>query len=696
MTRGLVQYPGSGCVVEFMQGNAPQMAWVLEEQNGKLRLLLPNRREMSLAANRLLPWSGPAFSGITGREEAIARLEECKKERISAELAINPLELWELAHGEVEKASAEWFAELAESDPDVNTVAAYGHALLGCKTHFRFQPPDFEVHSTETVEARITEQETNRRREELMNGGAGFFRQLWDVHQKKRERPDPGDLNEEVVLHLRRLLLQRLNDPESQEEAQLWRGLCHGLPEDPFLPLYLAQAWNLVEPHYNFWLARIDYAPGDAWSQDHADAVCKLLTKVRDGEEASPSISLPFISIDAPVTRDIDDAFHIECLPCGGWRITLALACPAVHWPFGSDLDRAVQQRASSLYLPEATHNMLPESLGTDGYSLHAAKTRPAMLVVCDVAADGTLRTCDPSCGTVRIAANLTYEQCEAVLEGKAAPDNPALAFADTLREAASVAAAHQRIRLRNGAVIIERPDIQLRLEGSGENIRIFLECDDSAPSAHQLVSELMVLANAGLAEWAVAKNIPLLHRTQDVTIPPDCTGIWTEPEDIARVARVLAPAVLEVSPRRHAGLGEKAYAPSSSPLRRYPDLINEAQILHVLNEDCPRWTNGELNALLIPLGVRLDAVAQVQRARPRYWKLLYLRQQGDIWWPAVVTDENDAYVTVNLPHEQVIVRGRRAMFGERTHRGQHVEVRLSKIRPLHNDFLLAEVREVY
>ena len=60
MVQGLVRYPGAGCVVEFMQGNAPQIAWVLEEQNGRLRLLLPNRRETALQAARILPWPGPA------------------------------------------------------------------------------------------------------------------------------------------------------------------------------------------------------------------------------------------------------------------------------------------------------------------------------------------------------------------------------------------------------------------------------------------------------------------------------------------------------------------------------------------------------------------------------------------------------------------------------------------------------------
>lgn len=66
---GLVRYPGAGCVVEFLQGNTLQTAWVMEEQGGRLRLLLPNRRETSLAANRILPWAGPQY----GAAKAVMR-----------------------------------------------------------------------------------------------------------------------------------------------------------------------------------------------------------------------------------------------------------------------------------------------------------------------------------------------------------------------------------------------------------------------------------------------------------------------------------------------------------------------------------------------------------------------------------------------------------------------------------------------
>lgn len=696
MVRGLVRFPGPGCVVEFMQGNAPQLAWVLEEQNGKLRLLLPNRRETSLQASRILPWAGPSYAGVSTRDAAVAKLEEHKIRREDAGKNVNPLELWELACGEVDKAPAEWFTELAQSDPDVDAVAACAHALLNCKSHFRFQPPDFEIYTEAVVAARLAEQEAVRRREALVDGGAAFFRQLWEAHQKKRAITAPENMEAPVLDQLRRLILIRLADPENQEEAALWRGLIRGLPEDPFMPLYLAQAWGLVEPHHNFWLDRIDYAPGDSWSRAHAAEVDALVAAARAQESAEPDAAGSFISIDAPVTRDIDDAFHIAPLSDGGWQVTLALACPAACWPFEGELDKTVRRRATSLYLPEATHNMMPDVLGTDACSLLEGRTRAAFLVTCGVDADGTLRSCEPSFGTVRLHANLTYDQCEAVLNGTAAPDNKAAPFADALRAASALAAAHQAVRLRNGAVIIDRPDIQLLLEGTGEDVRVRLEVDDAAPAAHLLVSELMVLANAGLAAWAARHNVPLLHRTQDVAIPPECCGVWTEPQDIARAARALAPALLEVTPKPHAGLGEKAYAPSSSPLRRYPDLVNEAQILHVLREGSPKWTASELNVLLADLGVRLEAAGQVQRSRPRYWKLLHIRQNADVWRPAVITDENEASVTVNLPREQLIVRARRALFSERTHRGQKVEVRLAKIRPLHNDFQLAEIREPY
>lgn len=696
MAQGLVRYPGAGCVVEFMQGNAPQIAWVLEEQSGRLRLLLPNRRETALQAARILPWPGPAYDGSHSRDAALEILERHRLKRES--FSVDALELWELAQGEMEQAPAQWFAELSMTAPDADAVAACGHALLNAKSHFKFNPPQFEIYPESTVSARLAEQETLKRREALVNQGSAFIRQLWDIYQKKSsvaaaiaaDNLDPATLE-----RLRKTILERLADPDTQEDDGLWRLMLKGLPEDPHMPLYLAQAWGLVEPHHNFLMDRAGYAPGNDWSAAFQEELGALLAQAKADENTAPTLpeTLSVISIDAPTTRDVDDACHIEARAEGGWHLTLALACPALYWPFGGALDKAVFRRATSIYLPEATHHMLPEALGIEAYSLRAGTTRPAMLIRCAIAADGTVESCQPEIGSVKLTANLCYEDCEAALNGEASPASPYLA---QLQQALALAEAHQALRVRNGAVIIERADILLKLDGCGEDIQVTLEEDAPAPKAHLLVSELMVLTNAALANWAKERDLPLLHRTQDVAMPKEFAGIWKTPLEIARVVRALAPAVLETAPRPHAGLGEPVYAPSTSPLRRYPDMINEAQIVHLLREGTPRWSREELNALLPLLSAQLDAAGQIQRSRPRYWKLLYFRQQGDkTWWPAVITDENDAFVTVNMPREQLILRARRSFFGERTHPGQEIEIRLGKIHPLQNEIQLVETREI-
>ncbi|MFQ9491129.1 MAG: RNB domain-containing ribonuclease [Bilophila wadsworthia] len=209
------------------------------------------------------------------------------------------------------------------------------------------------------------------------------------------------------------------------------------------------------------------------------------------------------------------------------------------------------------------------------------------------------MAACEPR--VMRLAAGHATS-CETLDGG-----SPASPYLEQLRQALELARAHQERRIEKGAVIIERPDITINLEGAGENITVSLDEDPLAPKAHLLVSELMVLTNAALAAWAKEHGVTLLHRTQDVAIPKEFSGIWQTPLEIARVVKALAPAVLETNPRPHAGLGEAMYAPSTSPLRRYPDMINETQIISLLRDGKPRWSKEELDTLLPLLNAHLD-----------------------------------------------------------------------------------------
>ena len=694
----LVQYPSAGCVVEYLEGNAVQIALVMEENGGKLRLLLPNRRETRLAGARLLPWAGPVLEGSPGKDACVRALEACRRKREEAADAVPVLDIWEMAQGEVPEASASWFAELAGLPADADGVAAYGRALLACKSHFRFQPPLFQVFDAETVEKRLNEQREREERENLIAGGAAFLRALLESAGRRGGQtagdavPPPAP---EVAARLRGILFTRMADPETQEDEALWRMLSKGLPDVPHLPYQLLAAWGEIPPHYNFWLDRAGYAPGDVWWHGYREEVERLLAESAAVE--LPSCDLPFVSIDSASTRDVDDAFFVEELPEGGWRLTLALACPALCWPFGGAFDKAVLRRGTSIYLPEGNCHMLPECLGTDLLSLAAGRRLPALCVRVDIRPDGTFGGCVLSLARVRLEANLPYTDCQEVLDAgdeNRAPDadNPATPFAGQLRLGRALARARQNARIADGAVVMERPAPSVTLVGEGADVRVYVAQDKPCPDTQAMIAEMMILASAAVADWGAERSLPLLHRTQDVALPREYAGVWSEPQDMARIMRALIPSSLEVQARPHAALGLARYAPMTSPLRRYSDLVNEAQLTHMLLHGTPRWTAEELQPLLTSVNVALEAAGQVQRFRPRYWKLLYFRQQGDrVWWDGVITEENDLVVSVSLPEEGLFVRGRRRLFDERACPGMAVRVRIGKVNPLYNEISIVE-----
>lgn len=695
----ITQFPGAGCIVEFLQGNEVQIAWVMEEQKGKLRLFLPNRRETNLAAARILPWAGPAYAPGQSKDrmaELLAQHRERRK-RLCAEVA--PVELWEMAQGEVASASALWLAELAYAEPDADSVAACGRALLQCKTHFHFQPPEFEIYSAATVDARMRAEEAARQREAMVCGGAEWFRSLWEARVSKKPAPNPNAAPEEPVRsRLARLLRSRITDPESTEDEALWKQVTRGLPDDPFLPLLLAAAWGLVPPHYNYWLDRADYAPGAAWEEAFCEETNAFVAAVADASRLPPPCEERFISIDSESTKDIDDAFTIAAASDGGWEVQVALACPAWFWNFESPLAKAVANRATSLYLPEGNYHMMPVALSEGAFSLFAGERRPALLAGVHVAPDGTLGAPNFRVAAVSLAQNLTYPDCDAVLESGA--ENAAAPYARELRLAWEMARSRLDYRISQGSVIIERPELDIALEGEGENVKVSIREHEAAPKSQLLVAELMILANAALAAWAVERGVPLLFRTQDVTVPKEYAGVWRSAPDIARVARSLVAASLDVRPRPHAGMGLAAYSPVTSPLRRFSDLVNEAQLLSVLASGKPRWNEAQLSELLLALSARLELVGQVQKLRPRYWKYVYLQQQAKLHgeeccWKAEVAEENDMWVNVSLPEVQLTFRGKRSLFGEKIFPGQELRVRLGKVNPLRAEAVILAVREI-
>jgi exoribonuclease-2 len=329
---------------------------------------------------------------------------------------------------------------------------------------------------------------------------------------------------------------------------------------------------------------------------------------------ALPPADSPAFSIDDAATTEIDDAFSVIFRPDGSVRVGVHIAAPALGIEAGSDLDRVAAQRLSTVYMPCGKITMLPEDL-VDRYTLAENRDCPALSLYLEVGPDYAIHGLSTQADRVRIAANLRHETLEPLFNldtiGVGGPDYPFRRELEWLWGfACHLEAARGQIEQTG------RVDYVFRVEG--ERVRITPRVRGNP--IDKVVSELMILANS---RWG---------------------GVLAERE-VAGVYRVQTQGKVRMSlkPAPHEGLGVACYAWSTSPLRRYVDLVNQRQILAAVRGERPVYAGNDtaLMAVVRDFELAYDAYAEFQRRMERYWCLRWLIQEKVAEMEAVVIREN-------------------------------------------------------
>ena len=79
-----------------------------------------------------------------------------------------------------------------------------------------------------------------------------------------------------------------------------------------------------------------------------------------------------------------------------------------------------------------------------------------------------------------------------------------------------------------------------------------------------------------------------------------------------------------------HQGLGVAQYMWSSSPLRRYVDMVNQRQIIAMLRDEEPAYPKNDpaLYATMRDFDTMYGIYGEFQRSMERYWCLRWLQQE--------------------------------------------------------------------
>ena len=350
----------------------------------------------------------------------------------------------------------------------------------------------------------------------------------------------------------------------------------------------------------------------------------------------------PF-SIDDSTTTEIDDCLSVTALPQGGWRVGIHIAAPGLALDHGGSLDLIARERMSTVYMPGEKITMLPDAV-VAGFSLDEGREVPALSIYFDLADDGETivdRLSRPE--RIRVAANLRHDQLDGVFTEASLQDASApLPFGTAMRVLWRFACARtaERERVRGKPEPRFRSDFNFYVED--DRVRIVQRRRD-AP-LDRIVAEMAILANSEWGRLLADHGVPGIYRSQ-------------------QQGRVRTTS----HPLPHQGLGVPQYIWSTSPLRRYVDLVNQRQLLAVLSgEHAPYGDNdAELFAVMSAFDARHAAYADFQLRMERYWCLRWLKQEGLSRVDAVVIRDDlvrlaDAPFYFRLGDLPILAPGRR------------------------------------
>ncbi len=376
---------------------------------------------------------------------------------------------------------------------------------------------------------------------------------------------------------------------------------------------------------------------------------------------------IPFVTIDPPGSRDLDQAVHIERRG-DGHRVHYAIADVAAWVAPGGAIDREAHARGVTVYAPDHRTPLHPPVLSEGGASLLAGQWCPAILWTLDLDGAGELVGTGVRRAVVRSRAQHTYADVPAEL-------------APLLQEVGERRLALQRAR---GGVMLDVPEQEVVEAGGGWTTRFRVpEASEDWNAQVSLLTgiaaaQLMLTGGTGILRTQPdpdPKALARLRRQATALGAP-----WPSDEPYAAFIARLDPAVGAHAAllREATGVGRGAgytafdgtppterthfalaaeYAHATAPLRRLQDrYVSECCLAAAAGTPVPDWVRTALGQLPATMAAATRRANAVERGVLDLVEALLLQgREGERFEGLVVDDDlvqlADPAVRAKVPH---------------------------------------------
>ena len=537
--------------------------------------LLTGRRTKVKGGHVFFEFESPAASEVMGAAEQMA-----------AEM--DPQFLWEVApEGEFQftTLAKEYFGEESSVVESVATLLA----LHGNPVYFhRKGRGNYRKAPAEILKAALAALEKKRLAEEQ--------KKRW-VRQMVDEKTAPKEIASQAI--------NLLVSPD--KNSNIWKALSDAASESRMTPLRLLLSLGAIASPYRWHIDSFyaQYFPkGKGFPSD-------LSLPSENGWDDLPIANVKAFSIDDSSTTEIDDATSVEHVDDQLLRIGVHIAAPGLGIERDSDIDRVARSRLSTVYAPGIKTTMLPEAWIKE-FSLDEGRAVPCLSLYALVNKETLeVSATETHLERIKVASNIRYDLIEnEFTEEKLLSGTVHHPFAEEITWLWKFAkkCLADREAVRGKPENLGRVEWSFDLEGEGEDAVIHLKSRRRGSPLDLAVGELMIFANTVWGGWLEEVNVAGVYRSQSM----------------GRVK-------MSTTPGPHDGMGVAQYAWSTSPLRRYVDLVNQRQLISAVLDRAPSYRPSDTDLFTIVSNFTLTygAYSEFQRKMERYWSLRWIEQEN-------------------------------------------------------------------
>jgi ribonuclease R len=306
-------------------------------------------------------------------------------------------------------------------------------------------------------------------------------------------------------------------------------------------------------------------------------------------------------TIDPETARDFDDSISFEPIVNGWFSLGIHIADVTHFVRPNSELDKEAYQRATSIYLVDRVIPMLPRSLSNGVCSLRPDEDKYTFSYMCEISLEGKVRNEKFARTATRSNVRLNYAQAQEMIDNGSC-EGFEEKTAEVVKTCDKISKNLRKERMKKKALEFHSRQPKFILDKEGTVIDI--EYDD-AHDAHQLIEDLMLLANRKVSKFI--SDRPSVYRSHDEPaeeklfevkvfldkmgyeldtsggdatkesinkIMDDLKGMPEETMVSTLLVRTMSKAYYTPFNIGHYGLGFEFYTHFTSPIRRYPDMM--------------------------------------------------------------------------------------------------------------------------